>query len=436
MKQPTPPSPGTANRVSLLTTLQQAHFRVATIMMLAVGFALTLAALIALRTAAEQNLQLVARSIAYTTEAAVVFRDTIAIQESMGLIARQESLASAEIVDAHGILLGRYTRATHHLPDVVGDKVVALLLPRATTAPVLYQGRHIAEVRLRGDGADFVGFIFMGMAGMLVCLALGAVAVRQLSRRIQRDILQPVQALTAVTHAAQFDRTTSARAPASQIAEFHQLGEDFNALLMEIEAHQTQLHQENKSLSHLANHDSLTGLPNRAYFRRRLTRVLQDIQPSGSGLAVLYLDNDHFKSVNDRYGHAVGDALLVEVAERVRAQVRENDVVARLGGDEFAILLAPLHNVEDAARIADKIIASMSAPLHSRPQDHIVPSLSIGIAIYPIHGQTTEQLLRAADRAMYRVKSQQRGQRHIFNTTTDQHDGNDNPLPTEPRGNL
>nr|WP_315188448.1 diguanylate cyclase [uncultured Albidiferax sp.] len=417
-------------RVSLLATLQQAHFRVATLMMLAVGFALTLAALVALRTAADQNLQLVARSIAYTTEAAVVFRDTIAIQESLGLIARQESLASAQIVDTRGALLGRYVRPTNNLPDVVGDRIVALLLPQPTIAPVMYQGRRIAEVRLRGDGAGFVGFIFMGLAGMLVCLALGAVAVRQLSRRIQRDILQPVLALTAVTYAARFDRTTSARAPASRIAEFHQLGEDFNALLMEIEVYQTQLHQENKSLSHLANHDSLTGLPNRAYFRRRLTRVLQDIQATGGGLAVLYLDNDHFKSINDRYGHAVGDALLVEVADRVRAQVRENDVVARLGGDEFAILLAPLHNVEDAARIADKIIASMATPLEIRPQDHIVPSLSIGIAIYPIHGQTAEQLLRAADRAMYRVKSQQRGQRHIFN---DQTDGSDSAHPPEKR---
>jgi diguanylate cyclase (GGDEF)-like protein len=429
MNRPSPPKPAT-DRVSLLATLQQAHFRVATLMMLAVGFALTLAALVALRTAADQNLQLVARSIAYTTEAAVVFRDTIAVQESLGLIARQESLASAQIVDTRGTLLGRYVRPTDRLPDVVGDRIVALLLPQPTIAPVMYQGRRIAEVRLRGDGAGFVGFIFMGLAGMLVCLTLGAVAVRQLSRRIQRDILQPVLALTAVTYAARFDRATSARAPASRIAEFHQLGEDFNALLMEIEVYQTQLHQENKSLSHLANHDSLTGLPNRAYFRRRLTRVLQDIQATGGGLAVLYLDNDHFKSINDRYGHAVGDALLVEVADRVRAQVRENDVVARLGGDEFAILLAPLHNVEDAARIADKIIASMATPLEARPQDHIVPSLSIGIAIYPIHGQTAEQLLRAADRAMYRVKSQQRGQRHIFD---DQTDGSDSMHPPEKR---
>jgi diguanylate cyclase (GGDEF)-like protein len=96
--------------------------------------------------------------------------------------------------------------------------------------------------------------------------------------------------------------------------------------------------------------------------------------------------------------------------------------VARLGGDEFAILLAPLHNTEDAARIADKIIASMATPLALRHGMHIVPSLSIGIAIYPLHGQTAEQLLRAADRAMYRVKTRQRGSHHIFDIHTDNSD--------------
>lgn len=416
-----PDSPPT----SLLATLRRAHFRVAAIMLLAVGVSLTGAALMALRSYANHNLQLVARSIAYTAEAAVVFRDESAISDTLNLIARQESLASAHIVDASGALLGRFTRPQNSALDLVGDRLVALLLNQPSTAPIVYEGKAIGEVQLRGDGAGFVRFIFTGMLGMLGCLALGGVAVQQLSRRSQREIMQPVQALIAMTHAARSERGSSQRAPRSHIAEFDQLGEDFNALLIEIEANHAQLHQENKSLSHMANHDSLTGLPNRAYFRRRLARVLQDAQTQGSGIGVLYLDNDHFKSINDQYGHATGDALLVEVAQRVRAQLREGDVVARLGGDEFAVLLAPLHNADDAVRIADKILASMAVPLAVRPDDRIVPSLSIGIAIYPLHGHSAEQLLRAADRAMYRVKTEQRGHRHIFNFEADATDFKD-----------
>lgn len=420
------PSPPMGPRMSLLAVLQQAQLKVATLMMLSVGVVLTLAALMALRTSVQHNLQLMARSIAYTTEAAVVFRDTLAIQESLELIAQQEALASADIVDSHGMLLGQYQRPSHTLLHTVGDRIAALLLPQPSTAPVVFQGKQIGTVRLRGNGAGFVWFIGTGLAGLLACVALGGLAVRQLSRQIQRDIMQPVEALIAMTDTARREHHTSARAPATRITELHQLGEDFNALLVEIAAQRMQMQQDNQSLAHLANHDSLTGLPNRAYFRRRLTRALQDnpalANPHGSGLAVLYLDNDHFKQVNDQHGHAAGDALLVEVAHRVLAQVRENDVVARLGGDEFAILLAPLHNTEDAARIADKIIASMATPLALRHGAQIVPSLSIGIAIYPLHGHTAEQLLRAADRAMYRVKTRQRGGHHIFNAHTDNSD--------------
>nr|WP_315427283.1 diguanylate cyclase [uncultured Albidiferax sp.] len=403
-------------QTSLLAMLQQAHFRAVMLIMLVLGFALSLAALIALRASAHHNLQQVARSIAYTTEAAVVSKDTMAIQEVLGQIASQESLAHAYVLDAKGTVLGQYQRNSNSLLNTVGDHMVSLLLTQPTTVAVVFQGKQIGEVRLRGDGSSFVWFLFSGLAGALLCLAVGDQAMRQLSRRVQRDVVQPLQALIAVTRAANQERPKQTRAPASKITELHQLGKDLNALLDEIEAHQTQLQQEDQSPSHLANLDSLTGLPNRAYFRRRLSRVLQDNQTEGSGLAVLYLDNDHFKSVNDRYGHATGDALLVEVAKRVRAQIRETDVVARLGGDEFAVLLAPLHNVEDATRISDKIIASMAEPLPQRPSDRIVPSLSIGIAIYPVHGQTAEQLLRAADREMYRVKTRQRGQRHISKT--------------------
>lgn len=126
-------------------------------------------------------------------------------------------------------------------------------------------------------------------------------------------------------------------------------------------------------------------------------------------VAVLFLDSDRFKGINDNFGHAAGDAVLVAVADRVRAQLREGDLVARLGGDEFAVLLAPLHKVEDAERIADKILASMDLPITLPGDDSVVTSLSIGIAVYPDHGVTPGALLNAADAAMYQAKRLSRG---------------------------
>ena len=212
-----------------------------------------------------------------------------------------------------------------------------------------------------------------------------------------------------VAHAARSERTFDRRVPAAKIAEMDSLGNDFNALLDELESWQSHLKIENQALAHQASHDSLTNLPNRAYFAARLARTLRATNPANDKVAVLFLDSDRFKDINDTYGHAAGDAVLVAVATRVRAQLREDDVVARFGGDEFAILLAPLYHVEDAQRIADKIIASMQEPVELPGHISIVTSLSIGIAVYPEHGATPDLLLCAADAAMYQAKRLARG---------------------------
>ncbi len=408
-----PPPP----RQSLQQALRVAHLRIAMVSMAAVGLVLSLAAVLALRTYANHNLELVARSIAYTVEAAVVFNDRAAMEEQLTLLARRESLSSVELLNLKGVVLARYHRPAsegpHGLLRSAGDHIAGWLMPNPTVARVVESNRHIGDVRLRGDGAIFASFLASALAGTLLCLLLTALGLRLVMRRMQRDIVEPVKMLIAMTHGARTQDARMQRAPASQIAEFHELGEDFNALLTEIEMQQAQLAQENRSLSHLANHDSLTGLYNRAFFSRRLARMLQDAEGEGTHIGVLYMDNDHFKEVNDRYGHAVGDLLLIEVAKRIRTQLREGDLVARLGGDEFAVLLAPVHHQRDALRIAEKITASMAAPLPGRRED-IVPAVSIGVAVFPQHGKTAEHLLRAADRAMYRVKKTRRGTSLMF----------------------
>jgi diguanylate cyclase (GGDEF)-like protein len=247
-------------------------------------------------------------------------------------------------------------------------------------------------------------FLLSGLAGILICTALSAWVALHLAQRLLRGITGPLQSLAAVAHAARSERDFDRRVPPAQIAELHSLGSDFNALLGEMEAWQNHLQSENESLAHQANHDSLTGLPNRAFFEGRLIRALRSAAKTKEQLAVLYLDSNRFKEINDSFGHAAGDAVLVAVANRVRAQLREDDLVARLGGDEFAVLLAPLHKLEDAQRIADNIIASMDLPIEVPGDAQVLTSLSIGIALYPDHGATPGTLLNAADAAMYQAK--------------------------------
>lgn len=157
-------------------------------------------------------------------------------------------------------------------------------------------------------------------------------------------------------------------------------------------------------IQQLAHFDSLTGLPNRILWSLRASAALQVARRHNDALAVLFLDLDHFKTVNDSLGHNAGDALLRIVASRLTHCVREEDLLARLGGDEFVALLPRLNRREDAALVAQKMLESMSEPVEVG--GHMLqPSISIGIALFPEDGQDVESLLKHADTAMYGAKS-------------------------------
>ena len=168
-----------------------------------------------------------------------------------------------------------------------------------------------------------------------------------------------------------------------------------------------------------AYHDVLTHLPNRRLFSDRLSQNLTHARRTGKSLAVMFVDLDHFKSINDTLGHTAGDELLLEMARRLRGCVREDDTVARLGGDEFTIVLSELRHPEDAVTVAEKIIKAVQKPMTigATPID---VSASIGIALYPVDGNDAESLLRNADSAMYRAKE---SGRNTYQLCTDEMKG-------------
>ena len=162
-----------------------------------------------------------------------------------------------------------------------------------------------------------------------------------------------------------------------------------------------------------ANYDQLTSLPNRNLFMDRLHQSLQRVQRDGTVLALLFIDLDRFKNINDSLGHSAGDKLLVEVSKIMRHTVRDSDTVARFGGDEFAVILSPIYGPKNASRVASALLDALTTPINIDGYEAIIGA-SIGISMYPADGTVEEVLVKNADTAMYRAKESGRNNYQFF----------------------
>ncbi|MCC5859120.1 MAG: diguanylate cyclase [Ectothiorhodospiraceae bacterium] len=168
-----------------------------------------------------------------------------------------------------------------------------------------------------------------------------------------------------------------------------------------------------RKMAYLAHHDCLTGLPNRVLLRERLSLALGGARRHGKQVALLFIDLDYFKRINDSLGHAMGDQVLRAIADRLSCCVRETDTVCRFGGDEFVILLGEIDSPDDAAQIAKKLLGAVTMPV--RVGGHTLQvSASVGISIHPDHGGDPETIIQQADMAMYQTKSDGRDGYRFF----------------------
>jgi len=277
----------------------------------------------------------------------------------------------------------------------------------------LFAGYHaqVAELR-RGLEAAAMGavaaqtelayrlsrFLVVLAAGGLLVLVAGYLAFR-------RWLLDPITRVTAALR-AEAEGETPPPLPDMRPRELHDLLVAFEEMRRQVRAR--QLH-----LAHVAQHDALTGLPNRNLFRDRLEQALARARREERLVALMFLDLDRFKQINDSLGHEVGDRLLAAVAERLGQCVRRTDTVARLGGDEFTVIMEGVTHVDQAAALAEKILAALRRPFRIDGQDlHI--NASLGIVLAPFDDQDADGLIRAADLAMYSAKDAGRGTYRFF----------------------
>lgn len=261
------------------------------------------------------------------------------------------------------------------------------------------------------------------MFGLFSLIAMGfaATAGLLLLNRLQRMLMAPLHNLIQLMHFVSENNDYSKRYERVSDDEMGELATGFNQMLDKIQERDEALGTELKDkeiaerrLDRLAHYDVVTHLPNRHFFNRSLAMSASQAAPEDVKFALMFIDLDNFKIVNDTLGHHVGDQLLHHVAEVLKNVVRTDDVVARLGGDEFGIILSNLEHAENAATIARKIIEKVSAPTVLGGHQ-VVVGASIGISFFPADARNIDSLLQNADTAMYHAKEQGKNNFQFFN---------------------
>jgi len=384
--------------------LARVHLRLILFAVLLAAASLTLSGGLVIRNYATRNLDLVARTVAYTVEPAVVFGDKQAIVEGIASVADGGGVQQVEVRDAAGQVLARWSNPRAGLPDWMLEAGNRLLWRRAATAPLVRGATRIGEVRITGNPEGLLRFALAGAIIAISTLGLTVIATRILARRLQSDVIGPLEHVAEVAHAVRTERSFDRRVPVAGIAEIDRFGQDFNALLAELQGWHASLTRENAELATRVLLDPLTGLGNRAAFEAALADAVADAVTNSRSFAVLYGDVDHFKAINDDHGHEAGDQVLTAIAARLTAVLRQEDRAFRLGGDEFVVLLAPVSQGETVTRIAARLAQAMTAPIALADGRAVTTGLSIGMATYPDDGLSPQELLRRADTAMYRDK--------------------------------
>jgi diguanylate cyclase (GGDEF)-like protein len=395
---------------TLRDILARAHLRLILFAVALATASLVLSGVMVIRSYAQRNLELVARTVAYTVEPAVVFEDRDAIREGIVSVASARGVDRVEVRDPRGQMLAQWQNPHSGSLAVISQSANAIVWPDPTTSAVSRSEETIAEVRIYGDSEGILRYTLAGTIIALACLALTVMATRILARRLQSEVVRPLEHVAEVAHAVRRERAFERRVPSSGIAEIDRFGRDFNALLAELQGWHAGLTSENAELARRANHDSLTGLGNRQLFDQHLGETIAQAQRSGTSFALLYLDVDQFKSINDNYGHDSGDTALIAVAERLRSAIRQIDRAYRLGGDEFAVVLAPLSDQAHIDAVVTRIRLAMEQAYRLPNGLAVTSMLSVGVAIYPEQADSPDELVKKADSAMYEDKLSRQGQ--------------------------
>ena len=353
---------------------------------------------------------------------ALAFGNEQTVTKALSALRADPSIKQLFVLNEHDQVVASFHQETDAVPGDLQQRLRALRsktgrqvfdLSPEVERPVIREGIHFGSILIEQDENIIIKKITdtIGISAIILLFALGLSYL--LADRFQRVITKPLTGMASTMQEVSHTKDFSKRVPASGTDEIVQLAERFNEMLSEIEHRDVALLERQDQLHHLANFDSLTGLANRGLFNDRLEQALYRAARTGERLAVLFIDLDDFKMINDTHGHRTGDQLLLETAARLVAGSRTSDTLARMGGDEFTVVLHDVKSTENALMVARKHSASL---FHHYQIDNkrMFVSASIGVSLFPDHGSTAEILVKNADSAMYLAKEKGKNNVELF----------------------
>ncbi|MBL5965194.1 diguanylate cyclase DgcN [Lelliottia amnigena] len=392
------------SRPTFKRTLRRISMISVVITMTLIWLLLSIASVVTLKQYAQKNLELTSATMSRSLEASLVFNDAAAATETLAMLGKQGQFAVAEVLDAQGKRFAHWSWNPNDNPDALGTLVSRRLFPTPAIQPVLHNGHAIGEVRITARDSLISHFIWMSFAVLTGCILFAAFVALSITQSLHNGIVNALQNITDVVHDVKSNRNFSRRVEEERIEEFHRFGQDFNSLLDEMEEWQLKLQARNAQLMRTAMHDPLTGLANRAAFRNSIAALMKD-SSAQTNSALLFLDGDDFKLINDTWGHAAGDCVLIEVANRMIEFGAKRHQSYRLGGDEFAMILYGVHSATDVQQLCAALSQQFLRPYDLHNGNTANMSLSIGFAL-TWENTSVEALLEQADRNMYLVKNQ------------------------------
>lgn len=371
------------------------------------------------RRATVQEASVFAKVLADNITSSILKNDLIAVSNVLASVEYNDKICQTFALDASWNLIGAFHKGNDFLQK---RQSISLIKEHKnlwkgdfyySVAPISHESVQLGHLVVVASLYDFYIRMFINSLYIILILLFAFALTYKLRQIFSESILQPISQLDAITSEIINTKNMLHDIPSFNDDEIGDLARNFKHMISELNLYHAQLKKQKNVLSFQATHDPLTELPNRALFNDRLEQSIYKAKRQNEKFALLFIDLDQFKEVNDTFGHGYGDKLLQKVAKRLQSVIREEDTLARLGGDEFTIIMSNFHGDFSPSILAQKILDILQLPIiMNEDQSHI--SCSIGISVYPQDATEAADLIKHADIAMYRSKLAGRNNYHFY----------------------